>query len=201
MDKIEITIDSYRKRFQKYIDGTPNEVTGEFKEWIDHFISLLLKNSQIMEIGSATGRDARYFRKNGIEVLCTDVIQEAIQQLAKEGFRTAHFDFRYKLSDELPFFDGIFANAVLPHAPKEMLPEVLANLNRAIKNPGGLIAVSFKNGIGKIVSNEKLDAPKFYQYYSKQEIWECMEKSLFEVVYLKYAEKRKWILCIAKTML
>ena len=59
-DLNDITVLTYQNNFQKYADSISSEVTGELKDWLDSFSLLLPEHSQIFELGSATGRDARY---------------------------------------------------------------------------------------------------------------------------------------------
>lgn len=204
MNPIDRTIDSYRKNFLKYAESTVTEPNGAHKAWIDHFIGLLSHmpgDPRLLEIGSATGRDARYFRSKGVNVICSDVVPEALKKLRKDGFRAEYYDFRYRVPDSLHFFDAIYANAVLVHAPREILQRALYNFNQVLNEPHGLVALSFKNGSGEETSTHKLDAPRYFQYYTVADIKEHMTKALFDIVYLDYAENKKWILCIAKTIM
>jgi hypothetical protein len=52
------TIETCRANFDKYVERTPHEPLGEFKDWIDSFISYLPAGGEIPEIGSAIFLDA-----------------------------------------------------------------------------------------------------------------------------------------------
>ncbi len=88
------TVKTYQENFGAYVEGTPHEITGDFKVFMDAFISHIPAGGRVFEFGSAFGRDARYMREKGIAVLCTDIIHEGLAQLAHEGFETAYYDFR-----------------------------------------------------------------------------------------------------------
>lgn len=94
-------------------------------------------NGEVLELGSAFGRDARYMASKGFKVLCTDIIPQALEKLAQEGFETATYDFRNKPNKEWEGkFDGFFANAVLLHAPQDIFEQALNNLLVVLKAGG-----------------------------------------------------------------
>lgn len=51
VDSNKKTIDSYENKINEYIEGTPKEVTGSLKLWIDKTLSTISKNAKIIEIG------------------------------------------------------------------------------------------------------------------------------------------------------
>jgi SAM-dependent methyltransferase len=192
------TTDTYIKNFDKYTERTPKEVSGEFKEWIDSFVSNIPIDGKILEIGSATGRDARYFKSKGLSVTCTDIIPEALEQLNKDGFKTEVFDFKDEPKNEwTDSFDGFFANAVLLHAPEDIFLKNLSNILKVLKNDG-VAAFSLKTGEGEEVSFEKMEAPRYFKYYSKKELEDILSKYSFEIISLKYADDQKWLQVILK---
>lgn len=187
------TIKTYQENFDKYQNRTVNVVDGEFKLWIDSFCSKLPDKAKIFEIGSATGRDAKYFKSQGFDILCTDVIPEALDKLNQEGFKTEYFDFRDKPKEEwLNNFDGFFANAVLLHAPQDIFEEALLNIHNILKS-NGVVAFSLKTGQGEEISNEKMDAPRYFKYYSKLELEEILNKFEFNIVSINPADNNKWL--------
>jgi SAM-dependent methyltransferase len=187
------TIETYRLHFNRYVERTPTEVSGELKEFLDDFISLLPAGGNILEIGSAQGRDARYFAQKGFKVVCTDVIPEALQKLSDEGFETAEFDFRDQPKSEWTNkFDGFFANAVLLHAPPEVLENALTNIATILKNEG-VAAFSLKTGEGEEITTEKMDAPRYFHYHTEPEIRNVIKKLPFEIVSLAHNVEGKWL--------
>ncbi|HMO02400.1 MAG TPA: class I SAM-dependent methyltransferase [Oligoflexia bacterium] len=195
---IDQTIESYQNNFDKYVARTPAEPSGDFKNWLDSFLSELPQKSRILEIGSATGRDARYFRAHGHETLCTDIMPQALQQLSEDGFETAVFDIRDQPHPEwLGQFDGFFANGVLQHLPPKLLKNTLANSTKVLKE-GGIIAFSLKNGIGEEVSMAKLKAPRYYYYYQETEIKELLKQLPIEIIDVNYGANQKWVRFICR---
>lgn len=189
----DTTIKTYRENFDKYVERTTQETSGEFKQWMDSFTSHIPKGGKILEIGSASGRDARYFSSQGFEVVCTDIVPKALEKLKKEGFETSEFDFRNKPKEEwLNSFDGFFANAVLLHAPQEVFESVLSKITSILKEDG-VVAFSLKTGQGEEISIEKMDAPRFFKYYAKEELEDILKKYPYEVISLSYADNEKWL--------
>ena len=191
------TIKTYQENFQKYVEKTPPITSGDFKDWLDLFISLLPKMGKIIELGSATGRDVK---SNGFEVLCTDVIPEALENLSKEGFKTSIFDFRDDPKNEwIGSFDGVFANAVLLHAPQDIFEKALNNFKRIVKKDG-IIAFSLKTGEGEEISVAKIGGPRYFRYHSKEEITKLLFTLNYEIVSIKLSSDNKWLSAIVKNV-
>lgn len=195
----DLTIKTYREGFQKYEERTPTEASGEFKEWMDNFTGLLPPNGKVLELGSATGRDARYFASKGYKVTCTDIIPEALNKLSEEGFETSEFDFRSEPKEEwLHQFDGFFANAVLLHAPKDVFEKAVANIAKVLKKDG-VAGFSLKTGSGEEITEEKMDAPRYFHYHNEEEIRNLLSDMPFEIVSISHADNGKWLHIIVKS--
>lgn len=194
----DITIKTYKEGFNKYEERTPREVSGEFAEWINSFTSHLPENGTILELGSATGRDARYFSSKGYKVTCTDIIPEALEKLSQEGFETSEFDFRSEPREEWNnHFDGFFANAVLLHAPKDVFEKAVANISKVLKK-NGVAGFSLKTGQGEEITEEKMDAPRYFNYHNEEEIRNMLSALPFEIVSISHADNDKWLHIIVK---
>jgi SAM-dependent methyltransferase len=194
----DLTIKTYRENFDKYEERTPKEVSGECKEWIDSFMSYLPEDGTILELGSATGRDARYFVTKGYKVICTDIVPEALERLSQEGFEVSEFDFRNEPKKEWSnCFDGFFANAVLLHAPKDVFEKAVANISKVLKK-NGVAGFSLKTGNSEEVTEEKMDAPRYFNYHNEEEIRKLLSNLPFEIVSISYADHNKWLYIIIK---
>jgi hypothetical protein len=80
------TINSYDGHVQQYIDGTPREVSGTVKEWIDRTFTDVPKSAHILELGSAFGRDAAYLQDQGYHIECSDATPAFVDLLRQKGF-------------------------------------------------------------------------------------------------------------------
>ncbi len=195
----ETTIATYQQYFDRYVERTQPEVSGEFREWMDSFLSYLPQQGEIFELGSAVGRDARYFREKGYQVMCTDIIPQALEKLSEDGFETAKFDFRDVPKQEwLGKFDGFFANAVLLHAEPDVFENALRNAATLLKE-NGTAAISLKTGEGEEISLEKMDAPRYFRYHSETEIREVLSKLPFDIISINHADNQKWLHIIMRS--
>ena len=197
-DNNDITIDTYRDRFDVYEANTHREVSGEVQEWVDAFLRSLPAHASIFEFGSATGRDARYFNSKGYTVLCTDVIPNALERLQAENFQTDYFDFRDEPKVEwLGLFDGVYANGVFVHATRDQFKKNL-NTILGILKPHGVAAISLKTGKGEEMSTEKVDAPRYFRYYSEEEVRMILNEFPFEIIEATYSHNGKWLRLVLK---
>jgi SAM-dependent methyltransferase len=164
-DKNSETLRSYEARVAAYTNGTSHTVIGPAKDWIDANLSELGTDAKILEIGSAHGRDAAYFKEKGFSLECTDAVFGFVTQLRASGFQARVFNV---LTDELAEkYDMIFANAVLLHFDRIEFNLVLKKLCSALE-PGGRLAFSLKQGRGEGWSNEKIEAPRYFRYWERE---------------------------------
>lgn len=192
------TIKTYRENFDKYAARTAAEPLGEFKEWLDLFASYLPSGGRVFEIGSATGRDAKYLSAKGFHLLCTDVVPQALQKLSESGLQTAEFDFRDAPKLEwLDKFDGVLANASLLHAPQQIFENALKNVASMLK-PAGVLAFSLKAGVGEETTSVKMDAPRYFRYHTEPEVREILAGLSYEILSISQAEQGKWLHVIAR---
>lgn len=118
------------------------------------FISRVLKNTpagrvpRVLDAGSGSGRDTLAFVNAGLRVDAFDGSSEmAARSAAWTGVPTKVMQFE-KLNLQAGHYDGIWACASLLHVAREQLPEVMNQLQRALR-PGGLLFASFKYGDGE----------------------------------------------------
>ena len=90
----------------------------------------------LLEIGAGPGRDALFFQKNGLEVICTDLSPAMVAFCQANGLTAYVKDFA-SLDFATGTFDVIYAMNCLLHVPNEAMPAILANLRRMLA-PGGL---------------------------------------------------------------
>lgn len=158
------TLQTYEAHIQDYVDGTPKVASGSVTQWIDAALALIPKTGRILEIGSATGRDADYIESRGYHVERTDAVQGFIDLLRAHGH-----DARL-LDATAGNFGGpcdlIYANAVFLHFTPLELKGVLTAAHASLK-PTGILAFSVKAGTGTEWSERKLSAPRFFQYWEE----------------------------------
>lgn len=181
-----ITLHSYEQGISQYISGTASETNGVVKDWIDQFLSLLPPNAQIIEIGSAFGRDAKYIESCGFSVDRTDATIGFIHLLQNEGHLVSKFNI---LTDDFTSqYDLVFANAVFLHFNHEELVGVLKKVWLNL-NSHGILAFSVKHGTGEEWTSEKIGNPRYFCYWQKETMQPVLESLNFEVLYLSQDDK------------
>lgn len=173
------TVQSYEDHVQDYIDGTPQQVDGILKEWLDKTLTMTAKDARILELGSAMGRDAAYLQSQGYTVECTDVTEGFVELLKEKGFNARKLN---AITDEFSDQYGlILASAVLLHFTREETAQVLRKIYDAL-NEGGIFAFTLKEGEGEEWSSEKLDSPRFFCYWTADQIAEYLQDAGFEKI-------------------
>ncbi|NWA29619.1 class I SAM-dependent methyltransferase [Pseudomonas gingeri] len=138
------TLGHYNRSAEGFREGTRDHDVSQN-------IDALLRHIQgtapftVLDFGCGPGRDLQTFTRMGHIAVGLDG-SERFAQMAREdsGCEVLQQNF---LELELPpeRFDGIFANAVLFHIPRQELPRVLGQLHAALK-PGGVLFSSNPRG-------------------------------------------------------
>lgn len=198
-DYLSETLETYENNLDRYLAGTPQTSTGDFKKFIDEYISTLPKKAYILELGSGTGRDANYIETQ-IDVVIdrTDVVQAFIDyQKDSFGLDVQHLDARHLSS--IQKYDSIFALAVLLHFSKEDCARVCKNIFNALKK-GGSFVFRMKNKTGKVneeISFHKMQRPRYFRYWTSGNFIEMLENIGFSCDTVSVIEGGKWIQGIA----
>ena len=191
------TVESYNAHIQEYIDGTPHEVSGVVKDWLDGSLADVPKDARILEFGSAFGRDAEYLAGLGYTVECTDATPAFVDLLQQNGFDAKVLN---AITDELPQgLDFVLANAVLLHFTRDEVSRVIKKVFDAL-NTNGKFAFTLKQGDGEDWSEKKLGAPRFFCYWTESQIREVLESAGFgdiEISDDKAAANATWLQIVA----
>jgi SAM-dependent methyltransferase len=138
------TIAHYRNFAQAYRQGT----------W-DHDVSqnvaallAAIEGSppfRILDLGCGPGRDLVSFHRLGHAPVGLDACPEFVDMARRLAICEVWLQDMLALDLPAGHFDGLFANAVLFHVPREALPRVLGDLWRALR-PGGVLFSSNPRG-------------------------------------------------------
>ena len=173
------TLATYNAKAQTYIDTSPQYVDGQLKVWIDSNLAILSKDARILEIGSGTGKDAKYIASKGYSMELTDASQGFINHLRTEGFEPRLLN---AIEDDLGAnYDMIFADAVFLHFTEPELRLVLGKVNAAL-NPTGRLAFTLKAGEGEESTTRKMDAPRYFHFWLEEEIRQILQETGFREV-------------------
>jgi SAM-dependent methyltransferase len=145
------TVGFYNANAQRFFDDT---IGVDMRPLYAPFLALVPPGGAILDAGCGSGRDSRYFKDHGYQVVAFDASEEMVRlSSAVLGQPVLHLTFQ-----ELEFeeeFDGIWASASLLHVPRAEMDDVLQRLTQALR-PGGVLYASFKLGEGEVVRDGRL---------------------------------------------
>lgn len=191
----ELTLQSYNLNVDAYIAGTPDQVNGPFKTWIDATVALIKPDSRIIEIGSAFGRDAAYIESQGFKVERTDATEGFVTLLKEQGHTARSFNI---LTDTfVSSYDLVYAAGVFLHFTPDEFSRVLFKIRNSL-TPGGILSFSVKVGVGEAWETSKLGAPRYFCYWTPQALSDLLSKTGFEII--KTYEADNFICVIAHTL-
>lgn len=136
----------------------------------------------VLEVGSGPGVDADRLEALGFAVRRTDATRAFVDLLRADGHSADVLDVR---SDDLGGpYDVVFAHAVLLHIDRGELPAVLARLRTAVR-PGGLLALTLKEGDGEEWSSHKVELPRHFTYWRLEPLRDVLVGAGWEPVVLE----------------
>jgi SAM-dependent methyltransferase len=133
-----VTVDYYQARADDFEAGTRDH---DVRQNIDTLLGAIegMPPFTVLDLGCGPGRDLRTFTALGHRAIGLDATPRFLELARTTGCEVWQQDL-YALDLPAAVFDGIFANAVLFHVPREILPRVLGELLRALKPRGVLFS-------------------------------------------------------------
>lgn len=174
-----LTAQTYAALGKTYLDAVRDHTP---KKLLD-FLALLPKGAEVLDVGTAGGRDAKLFAKAGMKVTGIDIIDTFLEQARKAIPQGSFLKMDMRTLDfPEATFDGIYVNASLLHLEKEEVPTVLMQMHRVLK-PNGKLWVRVKLGTGSAIVKEKLSGGlgRFYSFYSEAELKALLSQSGFTI--------------------
>ncbi len=114
---------------------------------LDAFLDRLPQGSAVLELGCGGGRDAARIRERGFIVDVTDGTPALVTR-ANQAFGLGARVMAFHELDAVAAYAGVWAHASLLHCPRDVLPDVLTRIHRALV-PGGWFFSSYKLGDGE----------------------------------------------------
>lgn len=181
---------TYNKIVEQYVAKTKG--LEPLKE-LEEFKKLLPGGSLILDAGCGWGRDSKIlsgkFKVIGID-LSRGLLKYARKYAPKAKFLYGDI---LKTDFDGETFDGIWSNVVLIHLEREDIIPALKEFYRILKK-GGVGYVSVKEGKGKEYKSEDMSggSPRFYTWFSQNEIKKYLEKAGFEIIDIYiFSEKKR----------
>ncbi|MFA7674391.1 MAG: class I SAM-dependent methyltransferase [Clostridia bacterium] len=145
------TIEYYNINAEDFIQRT---IDIDMGKCYGLFLNYLKPGQTILDLGCGSGRDSKYFLESGFNVVSIDgspvLCKRASEYIGQEVICNRFEDITYE--DK---FDGVWACASLLHVKREVLPDILRLISKALKRNGYLYA-SFKYGWGERITEERL---------------------------------------------
>ena len=194
------TISAYNDGVQAYYELSPQTVSDFVKEWIDTALNGFPKNARMIEVGSGTGKDARYILSLGYNMELTDASQGFVDYLNGLGMTARTFNILEESFEGT--YDLILANAVFLHFNEVELKDVFEKVINALK-PRGRLAFAVKQGDGEFTEKEKLGKLRYFHLWQAEQLTKMLNGQGFNVTYTKVVgdsrgNKPSWIMMIAE---
>ncbi|RKJ30308.1 class I SAM-dependent methyltransferase [Butyricicoccus sp. 1XD8-22] len=135
------TINYYNQNASAFTSDT---IAVDFDEKQNVLLKYLAPGAHILDFGCGSGRDSKAFLQKGYKVTAIDGSSE-LCKIASEYIGQEVQCKKFHELDEVEAFDAVWACASILHVPSADLPQVIGNIERALK-PGGYFYVSFKYG-------------------------------------------------------
>ncbi len=180
----EVTLHTYEKHADAYIHRMSADPPASVCAWLDEAVRDLSRGALILELGSGTGRDARYIEKQGYAVLRTDATAAFVQHLRQGGFLARRLN---ALTDPLGGpYHLILADAVILHFPKADALALFRRVRDALL-PKGRLAFSVQQGSGQMWRD--LDGgPRYFCLWESGELTQALSEAGFSMRYSKSDE-------------
>lgn len=162
-DSSAATLAAYERHAAQYVERTSIARSS----LVDDLIALTSGGSSVLELGSGPGRDAAALEAAGLVVHRTDGAVSFVERFHLGGLEARILNVH--ADDFGGPYDAVFANAVLLHVSRLLLPRVLEVALHAT-HVGGVLAASFKKGTGEDWSAKKLDAPRHFTFWQEEDL-------------------------------
>lgn len=96
-------------------------------------------------------------------------------------------------------YDGVLADAVLLHLPREQFEAVLRRCRTAV-GPGGILGVTLKEGHGSEWTAEKIGLPRYFTYWQEGPLRDALANTGWTVLSLDRVPGRtaSWLQVVAR---
>jgi len=157
------------------------------RTFLDKFAELV--QGKVLDVGSGPGRDGLLLKEKGLEVICLDASEAMIKLCKEKRLESMLGDFT-AMPFEDNYFDGAWAYTSLLHIPKADVPKAFNEISRVLKDDGIL-------GLGLIEGEKEeyressgVNMPRWFSFYTKEEIEKMLEKHNFNVLYFEQFKPR-----------
>lgn len=133
------TIEYYNRNAEAYASDTVNV---DFSLAQNRFLSYIQSNGSILDFGCGSGRDTKFFKEKGFDVVAIDGSEE-LCKIAETHTGIKVKCMLFQELDEVNKYDGVWACSSILHLTREDLKTVFQKMINSLKNDG-IIYTSFK---------------------------------------------------------
>lgn len=177
-----------RNDLRKAYDACSQErEASRMQEWkIAERASFLLALQQehkrkVLELGTGTGRDGKYFQDQGFEVVCIDLSPAMIDLCRQKGL-TAYVMDMSNLDLPQASFDAVYAMNSLLHLTREEFSEILHRIEALLRADGTVYIGMYGGYDHEGVWEEDSYVPKrFFSFFSDERL-ESEVSKVFDVL-------------------
>lgn len=181
------TLRAYEQRADRYFDASAPAVSAEVAGLLDAVVARLRPGSHVLEVGTGPGREAAYLEERGLHVDRTDATAAFVERLRANGHDARLLDVRDgNLGGP---YDAVLANAVLLHLDRAQARLAVEACRQAVR-PGGLFALTLKDGDGESWSDAKLGAPRWFVYWREEALRAQLSDAGWRVLDLRQVSGR-----------
>jgi 2-polyprenyl-3-methyl-5-hydroxy-6-metoxy-1,4-benzoquinol methylase len=138
--------------------------------------------SKALDIGSGTGILAHWLKQQGLSILCLDPSKEMVRRCREKGLATVQISIQEFQTNEK--FALVFAMLSLIHVPKlEFSPQI--KKIAALLLPQGIFFLGLIEGNGEGIAEQKSQYPRYFSYYTKEEVLNVIENNFKVVEYIR----------------
>lgn len=210
------TVEIYKLKASKYMETSLlhdklDQEKAELKskklyEFLKSSFEILPKNSNVLEIGSADGSNAKYIENLGFRITASDIAEDFIKACKEKGLNTIEFNL---LEDNFKEkYTGILAWRVFVHFTPDDILKALIKIYGNLEN-NGIFVFNVINRDTKNVDNEWIDfsneyhmgAERYYNYYTENQINEIIKSTGFSILSFHEEggdENNKWLVYTLK---
>ena len=196
--------DTYNRIAEDWHEDHKKDIWWE--EGSEYFAKLFPKDSTILDVGCAGGYKTTYLIQTGLKVTGIDISEKFIEIAKREVPDGTFFVMDMQKVEDLPVYDGIFAQAAFLHIPREEFLATLHGLTAHLVR-GGYFYVSVKEireGNAAEEMKEENDYgysyTRFFSYFTLDEIRDYFDKAGLEVVWdnVHATGRARWIQVIGQ---
>ena len=171
-----------------------------------YFASLFKTGETILDVGCAGGFKSAYLSRLGLKVTGIDISEEFIALARAEVPEATFLAKDMREIDDLPVFDGIFAQASLLHIPRAEIVSTLKTLAAHLSQTGYIYVSVKEKREGKQEEEMKVEDDygysytRFFSYFTLEEMREYFEQADLKVTWEKVhsSGRANWIQLIGQ---